>query len=148
MKLLFYFGLGCLHTIRINYLFDWSLEFKQIEVWGLFEWKLSLGRFCFWTDWSVIKIASFSWFSFRWRFKLLIFLRFWGNVLVDLASTCNGHWNVACILLTYGSEGDQTFFSIFKTETLWKGRWRIRTKLWMINENPHNFPQHICEEIS
>ena len=89
---------------------------EQIRVWGLLEWKLSLGRFLFWTFWSVIRIASLSWFSFRWCFKLLIFLRFLGNVVVDLASTCNSHWHVVCILLTYGSEGDQTFFSIFKTE--------------------------------
>ena len=96
--------------------FDSSLEFKQIGVWDLLKLNLSLGRFFLRSRWSVIRAASFSLLSFRWRFKLLCFLRFWDDFLVLLAFACNNHWQVACIVLIYGSEDDRTFFCVFETE--------------------------------
>ena len=101
--------------IRIDYTFDSSLEFKQIGVWDLLKLNLSLGRFFLRSRRSVIRVASFSLLSSRWRFKLLCFLRFWDDFLVLLAFACNNHWHV-CIRLIFGSEDDHTFFCVFETE--------------------------------
>ena len=97
-----------------------------------------------WRQWDVY-ISSLTLAITR---QIRVWAKLWMPFLWKLSSdqrhtrntSMNHRWQVCCTFCS--------IFSIFKTETLWKGRWRIRTKLWMINENPHNFPQHICEEIS